>query len=196
MCANEAQVATGRPFAQVYAHAGMVGLRRREDVEVPRQPGLRLPPAQHRRRPDGDPAGPAAPPLPQRLGVGRRRALGRRRHPGPVAARVRAARRRPGGPGRRRRCSRRWPTTSTPPAPAPPSTPGSTATLGGNGMADASDPGAADTVKTLVDAALGRLSASRRSLLRLARRVGAPSSVRRSLPGAAPTRAIWRSAVG
>ena len=29
------------------------------------------------------------------------------------------------------------------------------ATLGGNGMADVSDPGAADAVKTLVDAALG-----------------------------------------
>ena len=39
----EAQVADpGRAFAQAYVHAGMVGLRRREDVEVPGQPGLRL----------------------------------------------------------------------------------------------------------------------------------------------------------
>ena len=71
MCAGHAQVADpARPFAKVYAHAGMVALRRREDVEVAGQPGLRLRAAQQRRRPDGDPAGAAAPPLPRRTGSG------------------------------------------------------------------------------------------------------------------------------
>ena len=73
-------------------------LRRREDVEVPRQPGVRLAAAVLGRRPDGDPPEPAASPLPQRLGVGGRRALGLRRHPGPVAARLRAAAGAPAAP--------------------------------------------------------------------------------------------------
>ncbi len=98
--------------------------RRREDVEVAGQPGLRLPPPQQRRRPDGDPARPAAPPLPRRLGVDRRRALGRRRRPRRLAPRPRP----------RRRCSPGPVVTEVlaaladdldAPAPSPPSTPGS-----------------------------------------------------------------------
>ena len=43
MSASHAEVATGeRPHARAYVHAGMVGPRRREDVEVARQPRLRL----------------------------------------------------------------------------------------------------------------------------------------------------------
>ena len=103
MCAGESQVATGRPFARVYCARRDGGLRRREDVEVARQPRLRLPGAQQRRRPDGDPAEPAAAPLPQRLGVAGRRALGSRRHPGPVAARLQPACRCSGRAGRDRR---------------------------------------------------------------------------------------------
>ena len=53
--------------------------RRREDVEVPGQPGARLPAAARRRRPDGDPAGAARPPLPLRLDLDRRRAADARR---------------------------------------------------------------------------------------------------------------------
>ena len=48
------------PFARAYVHAGDGRARRREDVEVARQPGLRLGAARRRRRPDGDPAGAAA----------------------------------------------------------------------------------------------------------------------------------------
>ena len=47
--------------------------RRREDVEVQGQPGAGLEAARSRRRPDGDPAGPALPALPRRLDVDRRR---------------------------------------------------------------------------------------------------------------------------
>ncbi len=46
MSASHAEVATGeRPHAGAYVHAGMVGARRREDVQVARQPGVRLRPA-------------------------------------------------------------------------------------------------------------------------------------------------------
>ena len=86
-----------------------------------RQPGLRLRAAQQRRRPDGDPAGAAAPPLPLRLGVDRRRALGRRRHLDQLAPGALARRRCPRGAGGRPRCWPRWPTTSTPRARWPPS---------------------------------------------------------------------------
>ena len=48
-------------------------LRRREDVEVARQPRLRLAAAPRRRRPDGDPARAARARARQRLGVVRRR---------------------------------------------------------------------------------------------------------------------------
>ena len=94
MCANEAQVATGRPFAQVYAHAGMVGL---DGEKMSKSRGNLVFVSELRRSevdPDGDPADVAASSLPLRLGVGRRRALGGRRHLGRVAPRVRAARRR------------------------------------------------------------------------------------------------------
>ncbi len=67
MCAAEARVATGQPFAQAYLHSGHGRARRGEDVEVARQPGLRLQAARGGRRPDGDPAGAAGPPLPRRL---------------------------------------------------------------------------------------------------------------------------------
>ena len=102
MCANEAQVATGQRFAQVYAHAGMVAY---DGEKMSKSRGNLVFVSQLRvlrRGSDGDPPEPAAPPLPQRLGVGGRRALGLRRHPRAVAARVRAARRRPRGPGRGR----------------------------------------------------------------------------------------------
>ncbi len=46
---------------------------RREDVEVQGQPGLRLPAARRRGRPDGDPAGAAGRALPHRPGLDRRR---------------------------------------------------------------------------------------------------------------------------
>ena len=155
MCANEAQVATGQRFAQVYAHAGMVAY---DGEKMSKSRGNLVFVSQlrySRRGPDGDPPEPAAPPLPQRLGVGGRRALGLRRHPGRSGGAP--SRCTPALPRPRSwtRCSRRSPTTSTPPAPAPPSTPGWHATLGGNGLADVSDPGAADAVATLVDAALG-----------------------------------------
>ena len=126
MCANEAQVATGQRFAQVYAHAGMVAY---DGEKMSKSRGNLVfvsAAAPQRRRPDGDPAEPAAPPLPQRLGVGRRRALGLRRHPGAsggAPSRCTPARPRPRS---WTRCSPRSPTTSTPPAPAPPSTPGCT----------------------------------------------------------------------
>ena len=154
MCANEAQVATGQRFAQVYAHAGMVAY---DGEKMSKSRGNLVFVSQLRvlrRGPDGDPPEPAAPPLPQRLGVGGRRALGLRRHPGAVAARLRAARRRPRRPGRGRgaRGARRRP--RRPPRLRRHRRLGA-ATLGGNGMADVSDPGAADAVATLVDAALG-----------------------------------------
>ncbi len=69
-----------------------------------------------RRRPDGDPAGAAAPPLPHRLGVDRRAAAGTPSDTlaaagaRALALGAGAARR----AGRRRRCWRRSPTTSTP----------------------------------------------------------------------------------
>ena len=114
----------GTPFAQVYAHAGMVGYDGEKMSKSPRQPGLRLGAAQQRRRPDGDPAGAAAPPLPQRLGVGRPGALGRRRRPRRLAQGTLAGCRRPGGtrrPGGARRDGQR-PRRTRP--PSPPSTPG------------------------------------------------------------------------
>nr|BFE71083.1 hypothetical protein GCM10020092_043840 [Actinoplanes digitatis] len=65
--AAHAELLTGAaPFARHYVHAGMIGLAEREDVEVQGQPGLRLPPARGRHRPDGGPAGPARGPLPRR----------------------------------------------------------------------------------------------------------------------------------
>ena len=127
------------------------GLRRREDVQVARQPRLRLPAPQQRGRPDGDPADPAAPPLPQRLGVGRRRALGVGRPAGRVARGLRAGLRRSRRPRSSRRCWPRWPPTSTPPGPVPPSTPGSTRRW----RARRSEAWSPAVVRDVVDAALG-----------------------------------------
>ena len=91
--------------------------RRREDVEVQGQPGLRVPAARRRRRPDGDPAGPDLAALPRRPAVDRRHAQG-----GPAAAGHLA--RRGAGPGRAGRqprcwpsCAPRSPTTWTPRGP-------------------------------------------------------------------------------
>ena len=96
MGASHAQVLTGEyPFAKAYVHAGMVALRRREDVQVQGQPGLRVRAAPRRRRPGGDPAGAARPPLPGRLGVDR---PGARRGRRARSARWRAAVSRPDGP--------------------------------------------------------------------------------------------------
>ena len=130
-------------------------LRRREDVEVARQPGLRLGAAQQRRRPDGDPAGAAAPPLPLRLGVDRRRALGRRRRrrplaPGALAGRRRARRRRSSP-----RSSPRSPTTSTPRAPSPRSTPGSPPPSAPTASPTPATPTPPVTMLAVLDAALG-----------------------------------------
>ena len=83
------------------------------------------------RRPDGDPAGAAAPPLPQRLGVDRRPSSGTpstRSPPGASALALGAGA--PAGPGRRARSSPRWPTTSTPRPRSPRSTAWVAATLG------------------------------------------------------------------
>ena len=75
--------------------------RRREDEQEPRQPGLRLPAARRRRRPDGDPAGPAVRPLPHRPRLDGRPAERRRGAAGHLAAS-----RWPWTPGHRpRRCS-------------------------------------------------------------------------------------------
>ena len=60
MGASEAQVLTGRVAVRPGVRARRHGRpRRREDVEVPGQPRLRLAAARGRRRPDGDPAGAA-----------------------------------------------------------------------------------------------------------------------------------------
>ena len=99
--------------------------RRREDVEVQGQPGLRLGAAPRRARPDGGPARAARPPLPHRLVLDRAGPDRRRGAAGPLAGR-----RRHGRPGRRpttpsTRCAGTSPTTSTHPARSPRSTGGS-----------------------------------------------------------------------
>ncbi len=98
---------------------------RHQDVQVPRQPGLRGRPGEGVGA-GRDPAGPARPPLPDRLGVDRRGPAAGRRPAGAWRA-VAGAPGRPmptartgglaGGPGRTST------TTSTRPAPSPPSTP-------------------------------------------------------------------------
>ena len=96
-----------------------------------------------RRRPDGDPAGAAAPPLPQRLGVDRRRALGRPSTGSTAGAAAGARRRRRRGAGRRRRARPRSPTTSTPRAAVAAVEAWADATLGTHGLAETGDPDAA-----------------------------------------------------
>ena len=71
MCAAEAQVAEpGTPFARAYVHAGMVGY---DGEKMSKSRGNLVFVSQlraRRRRPDGDPAGAAAPPLPRATGSG------------------------------------------------------------------------------------------------------------------------------
>jgi L-cysteine:1D-myo-inositol 2-amino-2-deoxy-alpha-D-glucopyranoside ligase len=154
MCANEVQVATGRRFAQVYAHAGMVAY----DGEKMSKSRGNLVFVSHLRNSDVDP-------MAIRLVLLRhhyrsdweweeaelwdavdslaqwRRAFSL--HAGapaaPVVAEVLAALAADLDAPRACAAVDSW----------------VRATLGGNGMADASDPGAADAVRLLVDAALG-----------------------------------------
>ena len=90
MSAVQSAALTHEPtFARHYVHQAMVGFEGREDEQVARQPRARLEAAGRRRRPDGDPARPARPALPHRLGV----------HPRPPRGRPGAA-----WPGGARRC--------------------------------------------------------------------------------------------
>jgi L-cysteine:1D-myo-inositol 2-amino-2-deoxy-alpha-D-glucopyranoside ligase len=154
MCANEGQVATGRRFAQVYAHAGMVGYDgekmsksrgnlvfvshlRNSDVDPM---AIRLVLLRHHYRSDwewdDDELWQAADSLAQW-----RRAFSL--HAGapasPVVAEVLAALADDLDAPRACAAIDAW----------------VAATLGDHGLADTSDPGAADTVRSLVDAALG-----------------------------------------
>ena len=119
--AAHAEVLTGEaPFAAHYVHAGMIGLDGEKMSKSQGQPGLRLPAARRRRRPDGGAAGPARRPLPRRPAVDRRRAQGRRSSGWPAGGEAAAA---PAGPVRRRAAGRgtraRSPTTWTPRARSP-----------------------------------------------------------------------------
>jgi hypothetical protein len=98
--------------------------RRREDVQVARQPGVRLEAARAGRRPERDPARAVGRALPQRPRVDRRAALR-----GAGAARPLARGRGAGGrarppPTSSSACAPTSPTTSTRPARSPPSTRG------------------------------------------------------------------------
>ena len=75
-------------FARHYVHQAMVGFEGEKMSKSARQPRARLEAARRRRRPDGDPARAARPPLPHRLGLDRRPARGGRRR---GSARWRAA---------------------------------------------------------------------------------------------------------
>ena len=154
MCANEAQVATGRRFAQVYAHAGMVGLDgekmsksrgnlvfvselRRSEVDPM---AIRLTLLRHHYRSDWEWDDAELWAAVDTLAEWRRAfALHAGAPSAPVVAEVLAAMADDLDAPRACAAVDAW----------------VKATLGGNGMADASDPGAADAVKTLVDAALG-----------------------------------------
>ena len=131
-------------------------LRRREDVEVAGQPGLRLGAAQQRRRPDGDPAGAAAPPLPRPTGSGLDGELwdavddlGRWRRALSLGAGAPAAPVVDRGAGRAGRRPRRAPRggrrrgAGSPPPSAP------------TALADTCDPDAALQIHAVLDAALG-----------------------------------------
>ena len=154
MCANEAQVATGRRFAQVYAHAGMVGLDgekmsksrgnlvfvselRRSEVDPM---AIRLSLLRHHYRSDWEWDDAELWTAVDTLAEWRRAfALHAGAPSAPVVTEVLAAMADDLDAPRACAAVDAW----------------VKATLGGNGMADVSDPGAADAVKTLVDAALG-----------------------------------------
>ena len=122
--AAHAEVLSGvSPFARHYAHAGMISLRRREDVEVPRQSGLRLHAARRRRRPDAAATGPAVRALPGGPVLVAGHAGGCGGAARAVGGGGRPARR---GPrlGDRRTSGSAWPTTSIPRAASPFSTAG------------------------------------------------------------------------
>jgi L-cysteine:1D-myo-inositol 2-amino-2-deoxy-alpha-D-glucopyranoside ligase len=154
MCANEAQVATGRRFAQVYAHAGMVGLDgekmsksrgnlvfvsqlRYSDVDPM---AIRLVLLRHHYRSDWEWDDAELWAAVDVLAQWRRAFTLHAGAPAaPVVAEVLAAMADDLDAPRACAAVDAW----------------VQATLGGNGMADASDAGAADTVRALVDAALG-----------------------------------------
>jgi L-cysteine:1D-myo-inositol 2-amino-2-deoxy-alpha-D-glucopyranoside ligase len=154
MCANEAHVATGSRFARVYSHAGMVGLDgekmsksrgnlvfvsqlRRSDVDPM---AIRLVLLRHHYRSDWEWDDAELWAAVDTLAEWRRAfSLHAGAPADPVVTDVLAALADDLDAPRACAAVDAW----------------VKATLGGNGMADASDPGAADTVKTLVDAALG-----------------------------------------
>jgi L-cysteine:1D-myo-inositol 2-amino-2-deoxy-alpha-D-glucopyranoside ligase len=154
MCANEAHVATGQPFAKVYAHAGMVGYDgekmsksrgnlvfvsqlRNSDVDPM---AIRLALLRHHYRSDWEWEDSELWDAVDTLADWRRAfALHAGAPASPVVTEVLAALAADLDAPRACAAVDAW----------------VHATLGGNGMADASDPGAADVVRTLVDAALG-----------------------------------------
>ena len=115
----------------------MVAFEGAEDEQVTGEPGAGVEAARRRGRPDGDPARPARPALPHRLGVHARPARRRTRlgwRGGGRRCRSTAVRR------RRRRsppCAPRSPTTSTRVGPSLPSTPGPSARSRGSGTTPA-----------------------------------------------------------
>jgi L-cysteine:1D-myo-inositol 2-amino-2-deoxy-alpha-D-glucopyranoside ligase len=154
MCANEAQVATGKRFAQVYAHAGMVAYDgekmsksrgnlvfvshlRNSDVDPM---AIRLTLLRHHYRSDWEWDDDELWDSVDKLARWRRAfSLHAGAPSSPVVAEVLSALADDLDAPRACAAVDAW----------------VKATLGGNGMADASDPGAADDVRKLVDAALG-----------------------------------------
>jgi L-cysteine:1D-myo-inositol 2-amino-2-deoxy-alpha-D-glucopyranoside ligase len=154
MCANEAQVATGRRFAQVYSHAGMVGYDgakmsksrgnlvfvsqlRNSDVDPM---AIRLVLLRHHYRSDWEWDDAELWDAVDTLAQWRRAFFLHAGAPAaPVVTEVLAALADDLDAPRACAAVDAW----------------VFATLGHGGLADSSDPGAADTVKTLVDAALG-----------------------------------------
>ncbi|MBF4768022.1 cysteine--1-D-myo-inosityl 2-amino-2-deoxy-alpha-D-glucopyranoside ligase [Nocardioides agariphilus] len=154
MCANEAHVATGKPFAKTYAHAGMVALDgekmsksrgnlvfvsqlRNSDVDPM---AIRLTLLRHHWRSDWEWDDAELWTSVDTLADWRRAfSLHAGASSGPVVADVLAAMADDLDAPRACAAVDAW----------------VKATLGGDEMADTSDPGAADAVKTIVDAALG-----------------------------------------
>jgi L-cysteine:1D-myo-inositol 2-amino-2-deoxy-alpha-D-glucopyranoside ligase len=154
MCANEAHVATGQPFARIYAHAGMVGYDgekmsksrgnlvfvsqlRNSDVDPM---AIRLALLRHHYRSDWEWDDAELWSAFDTLADWRRAfALHAGAPAAPVVTEVLAALAADLDAPRACAAIDAW----------------VHATLGGNGMADASDPGAADAVRAVVDAALG-----------------------------------------